>query len=454
MSPLTPVRAAHLDLKGLPPTADRLVELLRVISAARFNAALVEWEDSFPWTADERYRGETAYTKEEVERFHAVAAERGIEVIPLVQTLGHMETPLRLPENAHLREVPHRSDTLNPLAPGAGELVAAMVEDVLRMAPDARYFHLGGDEAWSFGTHPETKKFIEEHGAGDLYLRHVEPLLDLLIERGVRPLLWHDMMRDWDEGSLRRLSEKADLVVWGYGEHPDETPHHYNSRVIERFKDGGLDLWGATAFKGADGHNSDLPDPENRRANALAWAEVAGRYGFSGLVSTGWSRYSSDRVQVEPIDAALDCLVESGLILESGEAPDGERVREVLRESGELERSERCREVMRVLSEARRDGWRSVQFLREQLAVSAADGRRSGSGMEVATLGWLQAAMSRADEAAAEALEVFEGLVEQVWMDRYLIERVEPLREELAALEERVGRLDPEGYVALEEGGA
>ena len=68
-TPVVPTRAFHLDLKGLPPTPERLVSLLRVAKLARYNAVLVEWEDTFPWTYDTRLRGETWYTPAEVERF-------------------------------------------------------------------------------------------------------------------------------------------------------------------------------------------------------------------------------------------------------------------------------------------------------------------------------------------------------------------------------------------------
>ena len=61
-------RGLHLDLKGVPPTAERLLSLLDLLAAARFNAVLVEWEDMFPWTVDERFRCETAYTKRKCRR--------------------------------------------------------------------------------------------------------------------------------------------------------------------------------------------------------------------------------------------------------------------------------------------------------------------------------------------------------------------------------------------------
>jgi hypothetical protein len=36
-------RCVHLDLKGTPPSPERLIKLLKVFSAARYNSVLVEW---------------------------------------------------------------------------------------------------------------------------------------------------------------------------------------------------------------------------------------------------------------------------------------------------------------------------------------------------------------------------------------------------------------------------
>lgn len=449
--PAVPVRGVHLDLKGVPPTADHLARLLEVLAGLRYNAVLVEWEDMFPWNVDVRFRCETAYTPEDVERFHAAAAALGIAVIPLVQCLGHMETPLSVPGYEHLREVPYRSDVLNPLAPGARDLVERMVVDVLARSPGVKHFHLGGDEAWSFGTHPDTRAYIEKHGKGALYLQHVEPILDLLNARGVRPILWHDMMREWDGDALRRLAAKADLCAWGYQGHPDTTRHHFSSKNIERFKEHGIALWGGTAYKGADGHNADLPVLANREQNALAWVEVARRYGFLGIFTTAWSRYSTHDVQNEPIDAALDSLASSAVILHDGRAPEGgiDACLAALGELGARERFEACKSAMQELSDLRRRGWQVVQQAREQMTTATMDGRRRGSGVLIGRLRALREVLAGLDGVAERSRRAFAGLMDPLWTDRYLAERIEPLREELAAVDERVRQVDPAGYAGL-----
>lgn len=69
-------RGVHLDLKEVPPTAKRFLELLKLFAAARYNAVLVEWENSFPWRVDERFRSPTAYTPDDIRRFTETACVR------------------------------------------------------------------------------------------------------------------------------------------------------------------------------------------------------------------------------------------------------------------------------------------------------------------------------------------------------------------------------------------
>jgi hexosaminidase len=452
--PAVAVRGVHLDLKGTPPTPRRLLGLLELFAACRYNAVLVEWEDTFPWTVDERFRCETAYSPEEVAGFHAAAEKLGLEVIPLVQCLGHMETPLSVGGYEHLREVPHQEDVLNPLAPGARELVQKMVEDVLAATPALRHFHLGGDEAWSFGTHPDTKAYVEAHGRAALYLQHVEPMLEALNGRGVRPILWHDMMQQWDADALGRLAARADLCVWGYSGHPDRTTGHHSWKVIERFADHGVPLWGATAYKGAGGHDTDLTDHHVHTDNALGWAEVAPRYGLKGVFATAWSRYSTHNVCCETVEASLDSLVNVAVILHDARPPDGgvEACVEALGQVGEKQRFQASRAAMAKLAEAREHGWRQVRHLRQLIATAAGDARRRPNSRMVQALRRLRAAVAQAEAAADVARQAYADLIPPIWVGRYLDERIAPLREELDALEPRARRLDAAGCAGALDG--
>lgn len=437
--PAIPKRGVHLDLKGLPPTPERLVELLNVFAAARYNVVLVEWEDSFPWTVDERFRSHTAYTPEDVALFCKAAADLRLELIPLVQCLGHMETPLSVPGYEHLREVPDNESGLNPLAPGARELIQNMVDDVLRLMPGTSHIHLGGDEARTFGKHPDTREYIAKHGKGALYLHHITPILDTLNERNVRPILWHDMMIDWDSAALTSLASKSDLMPWGYAGHPDTTQHHFNTRYIQRFHEHGFKLWGATAYKGAEGYDSDLPDISLHTDNAQAWMEVAQRFHFTGVVATAWSRYGVDTLQCNPIDASLDSMVLVAVILHDGKPPEGgaEACVDALAEWGQRERFDSCKRAVRQLAGVRQRGWQKIQHARQVTVLGKIDPRRTSARnplLGLRALVELEAIVAESDQIAEEVHRCFDGLVAAMWIEEYLATRLAPLREELSLL--------------------
>lgn len=427
--PAVGIRALHLDLKGLPPTFEHLLELLDIIAAARYNALLVEWEDMFPWQVDGRFQCATAYSPGQVRRLTDEAGRRGIEVIPLVQCLGHLEWVLTPAGRESLREVPDRPDVLNPLADGARELIETMVLEVLEATGPCRHFHLGGDEAWSFGTHPDTRAFIEQQGKGALYLHHIEPLLELLDDRGVRPLLWHDMMIDWSEPELARLAGKADLIPWGYHDDPATTEGHFAERHIRRFAEAGLTLWAGGAYKGATAPTADLPDLPMHERNTLAWMRMADRYNFRGFIATAWSRFAGHVPQCEPIDACLDSLLNVGILCHDALPPAGgiEACRQALAEFSPSRHFAEVHAALREFSQKRSVAWRVLKETAERKTLQHRDPRRQ-SPSAVSNPEVLQQHIEQFASSAEAVRNTLAGRVPDCWIEEYIEVRLDALR--------------------------
>ena len=454
------IRAVHLDFKGMPPTFSRLLRLLDIFRAAGFNALLLEWEDAFPWTVEPAFRSPTAFTRQQVAEFHQKARSLGFELIPLVQSIGHMETPLRSKKYAHLREVAENSDVLNVLAQGAGELVREMMDEVLAATPDCRFFHLGGDEAITFGEHPDTRAFIQAHGQAALYRHHIEPLCDHLLAHGVRPILWHDMMLTWSRADLTALGAKADLCIWAYQRAADipwqfsmpadvegDLPLIFGGGQVvhggtfKKFLASGMKLWGAGAYKLSEGRdNADLPVFSKRTLNALDWLACSRAFPLQGLIATGWSRNCTDNVQYVPIDAALDTLMACGCIWTTpGEAHCTREACLIrLEELGERRLYDEVADLMQRLTQRRVGGWSVVVRLRELLALAENEPCRRVGGWADRHLAWLKDHCDKGEELMAQALTVFAPLVEPIWVKHYFQERLGALRTEFADLQVRV----------------
>ncbi|WP_432799351.1 family 20 glycosylhydrolase [Poriferisphaera sp. WC338] len=438
--PFITTRAVHLDLKGLPPTPKRLTEWLDFVQACKFNAILLELEDQFPWTIDTRFRNATYYTPSEIRTLTSEADRRNIQLIPLVQCLGHLEMVLRHDDYAHLRERPDTIDLLNPLANGATPLIQSMINDVLELMPNVQYFHLGGDEAWHFGSNTETQTYIHQHGKGALYLQHIQPMLTQLNRQQIRPILWHDMMIDWDTDTLRKLSTQADLITWGYQGNPETADHHYNAKHIQTLANAGFSLWAGTAYKGADNiMDSSLPCPIQREENALAWIKQAKQHHMHSMVATGWSRYSYSRLQCDPNDAALDCMALIASIMYDGKAPEGgiQTCRTWLKSIPAAKPFDACYFAAKTFEDIIAQGWRLVRYADEQQIFSEQDPSRD-PGLSTEYLGKQSTKLlQRLPDVQQQIHAAFKDLIDPIWINEYLSTRIIPLRKHLQNLQQQ-----------------
>lgn len=117
----------HLDLKGAPPKIKYLMELLPLARRAGANGVLIEYEDSFPWSGSLRnISAGNAYTVDELRSLLRLADELRMEVIPLVQTFGHLEFVLKLQEFRHLRELDVFPQELCPSKPESFQLIKVL----------------------------------------------------------------------------------------------------------------------------------------------------------------------------------------------------------------------------------------------------------------------------------------------------------------------------------------
>lgn len=124
-------RLIHLDLKGAPPKVQFIKEFFKYVKNLGATGVLLEWEDMFPWTDNLSVLAATnAYTVDEVREIIRSAEQLDLEVIPLVQTFGHLEFALKNPEFIHLREVPESPQALCPSLNASLELVQDIIDQV------------------------------------------------------------------------------------------------------------------------------------------------------------------------------------------------------------------------------------------------------------------------------------------------------------------------------------
>lgn len=308
-------RGIHLDLKGAPLPIDPLLAEIEQMAAWGINLLLIEYEDTFPYAFDPSIQAPTAYSPADVGRIVRTCKSLNVEIMPLVQTFGHMEFVLKHKRYSHLAQTAGSFGSLDPTLSESRELVLRMVDELLAAHPDSHWLHLGGDEVADLGQGQRSKARAARIGKPGLYLEHMMPIVEHVLSRGLRPILWDDMMRKWPPEALLQLAPKVDLMAWSYGANPFAW---ITQEVLDRFQDAGLHLWAGAAFKGADGISADLPNDRVRMSNLETWARYAAQNHWEGMVATGWSRYNGLTTCCELWQAAPMALYLAAQVMHQG----------------------------------------------------------------------------------------------------------------------------------------
>ena len=100
-------RIVHLDLKGAPPRISYYEDFFPLIRSLGATGVLIEYEDMFPFSGPllQDLPAYNAYSVSDIKRILHLAAVNDLQVIPLIQTFGHLEFLLKLQKFMELREV-------------------------------------------------------------------------------------------------------------------------------------------------------------------------------------------------------------------------------------------------------------------------------------------------------------------------------------------------------------
>ena len=272
-------RAVHFDMKAMIPRPEYALTLIDELADEGINAVLVEFEDKFPYGVTAGTHHPCAWTKEEVRRFAEKCKSRNIELIPLLQSVGHLDYLLKYPKFRELRDGgPEGSSYQWCVADEESfKLWCAMADELLAAFPDTKIFHIGADEC-------RMNVPCERCAANrlDLYVERVARCCRYIQGKGVKVLLWDDVFRKHGEEKFSLLPQGVVPCVWMYGTLDTE----YIGRMAAR----GLEFWGSSSIQGDRFYHAMGPQ-EPRMDNVDAWGKMNERYPqITGHIGTIWGR--------------------------------------------------------------------------------------------------------------------------------------------------------------------
>ncbi|KAI8974293.1 glycoside hydrolase superfamily [Pilobolus umbonatus] len=197
------------------------------------------------------------YTIRELSLIDDYAFDLGIEVIPCIQTLGHMGQILRWQHYTGLRDT---MEVLLPEAETTYEFIEKMIQTISRPFRSTR-IHIGMDEAHGLGEgHYQQLYGYKE--PSKIFLEHLQRVNDICIRNGLTPMLWSDMLfclaannnslvGYYDPNNnpatpdlVDNLPSQASLIYWDYYH---TTPDSYRQKIQQHRDMGCQQPWMATA---------------------------------------------------------------------------------------------------------------------------------------------------------------------------------------------------------------
>lgn len=236
-------------------------EMIRKLAVMGFNSAMLYMEDTYEIN-NEPYFGylRGRYSQEELKAMDDYAHQFGIELIPCIQTLAHLEEFLKWDAAYHYK------DTKGALLLES-ERTYELLENMILSATGplrSKRIHIGMDEAEEVGR----GRFLNQHGYQprfELMVNHLEKVLQITDKFGLEAMMWSDMFlklasETGDSYSkstklpdyiLEQVPKNIQLMYWQYN---SADINHYE-QIIKQHKKfekmptfaGGMWIWNSFA---------------------------------------------------------------------------------------------------------------------------------------------------------------------------------------------------------------
>jgi hexosaminidase len=294
--PDIPERACHYDTKHHQDKREYVESFIRDLARYKINMLVWEWEDKFAYPSHPEIGAPGAFTMEEMQAITRYARQYHVQLIPLVQGLGHVSYILKWPQFSHLRELPASNWEFCPLKEGSYELLFDLWEDAIEATPGSEYFHIGSDETYELGMCELCKQKSEEIGRSGLYHLFISRSGKHLQTRGRKTMCWERPMGWIESKSPAKGIEPFKNLVLTESYNYETADFKYTRKAKEMgFEvftydpNPGIEPLFLPYFyklRGEGDHEKEVDNCLQRSQNEVSRAAISGQ--FNGMINTSW----------------------------------------------------------------------------------------------------------------------------------------------------------------------
>lgn len=206
-------------------TVESVKQWIDITADLGYNMLMLYTEDTYE-VKNQPYFGymRGRYSVSEMKQINAYCAAKGMELIPNIQTLAHLNAITRWPAYATL------IDQKDFLLVG-DEKVYGLIDDLFATICEthtSKYVHVGMDEAKGLGR----GKYQDIHGAcnvAEMFVAHIKRVAEIAEKYGKTILVWGDMFHtlmgpgkhldlpeDFDRTICDQIPDNVEIVCWEY----------------------------------------------------------------------------------------------------------------------------------------------------------------------------------------------------------------------------------------------
>lgn len=291
-------RGVMLDVSRCKvPELATLFDLIEKFSRLKYNQLQLYTEHTFQFIQHPRvWEDASPYTSADMIQIQAFCDSRYIELVPNLNSFGHMERWLRHPEYHQYAECPQGfthplsgqqiefGSTLKPDSKSL-KLLKSLYDEYLPLFSSDQ-FNIGGDEPWELGE-GRSKSQCEQLGKSKVYLNFIAEIQKQVESRGRRMQFWGDIILT-DKSSLKTVSKDSIALNWGY-----EADHPFN-KECRSLGEAGLSFY---VVPGTSSWNSLTGRTSNVEANLASAAKNGLKHGAQGYLVTDWGDHGHHQYQ-------------------------------------------------------------------------------------------------------------------------------------------------------------
>ncbi len=281
--------------------------MLRYLALMGYNSMMLYTEDTYeipeyPYFG--RMRGR--FSRAELRELDDYADMLGIELIPCIQALAHVNALFRWPCFAPIRDI-------NDILLVGEEKTYQLIDDALKSCAASfrsRRINLGMDEAHMLGR----GQYLNRNGfekKSSIMLKHLDRVMELCRKNGFSPMIWSDMFFRMQFGGAYYVSEgeiseevrskvpeDLTLIYWDYYNKSEKLLNHM-VHCHKQFDRPTFFAGGAWKWSGFVAHNAKSLDVSPHQIKACLEG------GIRDMIVTGWGDDGAEASQFSVLPTML-----------------------------------------------------------------------------------------------------------------------------------------------------